>query len=106
MAQFWAQLEGRVDEAVGRAVNLALGERPQFDSFHAARERVGQIPKSKQTRRSRQQEPAGPWIVVDIRLNGQQEFWDSLDLIDYRQAAEGDEPYGILEGRLPVLGEI
>ena len=69
-------------------------------------QRVGQVPQPKQARGSRQQEPAGPRIVVDIRLYGQQEIGDSLNLIDDRQAAEGDEPYGILEGRLPVLGEI
>ena len=49
-------------EGVGRSVDLALGEGPQFDGFHPAREGVGQVPQCQQARGSGQQEPARPRV--------------------------------------------
>jgi hypothetical protein len=39
--------EGRVDEQVVPAVHLALGEWPQLDDLHVARQRVGKAPQGK-----------------------------------------------------------
>lgn len=47
MAEPGALREGGIDESVASAADLALGEWPEFNRLHPARQRVGKRPQAE-----------------------------------------------------------
>src|SRR5207245_5576231 len=61
--------ESGVDEPIGIAVDLALGERPQLDHFHATGKRVRKASQSQDSRGTREQEAARSRVEVHAHLD-------------------------------------
>jgi len=62
--------EDRVHEPVRGGVDLPLGERPQLDRLHAARQCVGEGSQTEHSRRSGEEEPSWPGVGVHLLLDG------------------------------------
>ena len=91
--------ECRINESVGVAVDLALGERPQLDDLHPARQRVGELAQCQYLRRSGEQEPAWLRVGVHRHFDGAEELRRQLNFVDHKEAIVIDETRGIIPGR-------
>ena len=97
--------EGRVDEQVGPALDLPLGERPELDDLHATRQRVRKAPQGEDPGGPGQEK--APWarIQVDQDLDRPQQLRRELDLVDDHEPVVLDEPCRVVL-RGPQCGSV
>ncbi len=85
-------VEGRVDERLAGACQLALGKRREIDVPDATRKRVGDGGEREEVCRSGEQELPARLVAVEAPLDRQQQARYTLNLVDHRRAGDrGDE---------------
>ena len=88
--------ESRIDEAVRAAVNLALGEGPEFDRLHPSGQRVRQVTQREDAGGAGQEEPTRCRLCVDRDLDRPEQLGCELDLVDHEESVVLDELDGII----------
>jgi hypothetical protein len=90
--------EQRVHEPVGRAGDLSLRERPEFDDLHPSGQGVRKRAQCENPRRAGQQEPAWGGVEIDCHLDGLQQVGCELNLIDHQESVVLDKAAGVVHG--------
>jgi len=72
-------------------VDLALGERPELDDLHPARQRIGKVAQRQNLGGPGEQEASWPRVGIDGHLDRAKEFWCQLDFVNYKKPVVLDE---------------
>jgi hypothetical protein len=100
--------EEHVCESVATSGHLTLTEPVERDRLSASGEAVGVAAHGDVVCAAREQEAAGPAVLVDGGLDGEQESWGSLDLADRHEADRipADEGVGVAKSGLAFDGDV
>src|SRR5680860_402217 len=99
--------EQQLEKAFAAPFDLPLREGPQAQHLHAAGERVGDARQAEHVRRAGEDEAAGATVLVDARLDREQQVGRSLHLVnDQRARIAGDEGGRVVTGRGEVQATI
>jgi hypothetical protein len=88
--------EGRVDEAIRTAAYLALGEGPQLDHFHTARECVRKAAQGQYSRGTCEHKSSGPRVQIDAHLDRPEQLWRELNLVYDHQSVMVHEIHRVI----------
>lgn len=79
-----------------RPSEFALRERPQLNRLGTTDQRIGKISKTKKTGRPGQEELTGSVLVINSRLDRQDQFRGALHFIDHQQRVTSNERLRVL----------